>query len=401
MRMWPFNKKDINERRNSSEDEKCKVFSAPPAPIFRNTGAMHLSAVYRCVEVISDSVAQLPLEPYYVSATDMYKNVDHPTYALLNREPNRRMTRFTFLKLIVSQMLLAGNAYALIRRDRNGTPLELVYVPSESVMILEPSATDIFSDIKYSIAGINRVVEHTEILHFLNFTYDGIRGVSTVRHAANTLNLANAAGAAAAGLFESGGMVSGILSINSPLTNDQYNALHKAWRERFQTPGVRNGVAILQGNMTYSPVSINPEDQQLLETRIFDVVEICRFFGVSPVKAFDLSKSSYSTVEATQLAFLTDTLAPVLQKIEMEIERKLYLPSEKANIDVRFDTEQLLRADIASQAEYYSKLISHGVVSPNEVRRKLNLGKIEGGDSAYMQINMQRLEDYASNRQVQ
>ena len=58
--------------------------------------------------------------------------------------------------------------------------------------------------------------------------------------------------------------------------------------------------------MTFQPVTVNPSDAQLLETREFNVIDICRFFGVSPVKAFDLSKSSYSTVEATQLAFLTD-----------------------------------------------------------------------------------------------
>jgi len=84
--------------------------------------------------------------------------------------------------------------------------------------------------------------------------------------------------------------------------------------------------------MTYEPITVNPEDSQLLETREFNVVDICRFFGVSPVKAFDLSHSSYSTVEATNLSFLTDTLSPMLEKIELEFERKLYKPSERDSI---------------------------------------------------------------------
>jgi HK97 family phage portal protein len=75
-------------------------------------------------------------------------------------------------------------------------------------------------------------------------------------------------------------------------------------------------VAVLEGNMDFEPVTISPSDSQLLETRQFNVVDICRFFGVSPVKAFDLSNSSYSTIEATELAFLTDTLSPLLEKIE-------------------------------------------------------------------------------------
>lgn len=109
--------------------------------------------------------------------------------------------------------------------------------------------------------------------------------------------------------------------------------------------GSPNGVAVLEGNFTFEPITVNPSDAQLLETRQFNVVDICRFFGVSPVKAFDLSKSSYSTVEATELAFLTDTLSPLLEKIELEFERKLYKPNEKDSIDVRFDTAMLLRAD--------------------------------------------------------
>jgi len=100
--------------------------------------------------------------------------------------------------------------------------------------------------------------------------------------------------------------------------------------------------------MSFQPITVNPADAQLLETRKFNVVDICRFFGVSPTKCFDLTNSSYSTVEATQLAFLTDTLAPLLEKIELEFERKLYKPSEKEHIDIRFDTSVLLRADKTS-----------------------------------------------------
>lgn len=118
---------------------------------------------------------------------------------------------------------------------------------------------------------------------------------------------------------------------------------------------------------------MNPADSQLLETRQFNVIDICRVFGVSPVKAFDLSKSSYSTVEATNLSFLTDTLSPLIEKIELEFERKLYKPSEKESIDVRFDTARLLRADKQSLANYYNTLFNIGVVSANDIRRELDM----------------------------
>lgn len=112
---------------------------------------------------------------------------------------------------------------------------------------------------------------------------------------------------------------------------------------------------------------------------------------------YKLSKSSYSTVEATQLAFLTDTLSPLLEKIELEFERKLYKPSERNNIDVRFDTSVLLRADKQSLANYYNTLFNIGVVSANEIRKQLDLPAVDGGDSHFVQVNLMELKNAANN----
>ena len=96
--------------------------------------AMLLSTVYRCVDVISDSVAQLPLEPYYKDdAGYKEKFVKHPTYYLLNKEPNKKMSRFTFIKTLVVSTLLKGNGYAYIERDNKGDATALHYIPSEYV----------------------------------------------------------------------------------------------------------------------------------------------------------------------------------------------------------------------------------------------------------------------------
>ena len=140
------------------------------------------------------------------------------------------------------------------------------------------------------------------------------------------------------------------------------------------------GVGVLEGNMRYQSISINPADMQMLETRQFNVIDICRFFGVSPVKAFDLSKSSYSTVEATQLAFLTDTLAPLLENIELEFKRKVFRFSERPYIEVKFDTSTLLRADKTAQSSYMKSLFEIGGLTPNEARRMMDMPRVKDGD---------------------
>lgn len=387
---WFRKKKQENVEERSSAFDYLMYNSGAS---YSTSKAMLLSTVYRCVEVISDSVAQLPLEPYRMDSNGYkVKFTSHPTYRLLNSEPNQRMTRFTFIKTLVVSTLLKGNGFAYIERDNEGNATALHYIPSELVTIITPKTLG--DNVAYSVTGLSNVIESCNMIHILNFSYDGITGISTLSHAKNTLGLAADSEAHASGFFKGGANLAGILTVQSTLTSKQKTDLKSSWQTAFSPQtGQPNGVAVLEGNMEFKPITVNPSDAQLLETRQFNVIDICRFFGVSPVKAFDLSKSSYSTVEATNLSFLTDTLSPLLEKLELEFERKLYKPSEKDTIDVRFDTSRLLRADKQSLATYYSTLFNIGVVSCNEIRREIDLPYIEGGDSHFVQVNLATIQN--------
>ena len=94
---------------------------------------------------------------------------------------------------------------------------------------------------------------------------------------------------------------------------------------------------------------------------------------------------------------MTDTLQAILEKIELEFERKLYNPSERNNIEVRFDTSELLSADKASLASYYNTLFQIGVISPNEIRKILDLHALENGDKTFVQVNVQTLDNAVKN----
>ncbi len=386
-------KKENKEERSSFFGDALQFNSVGS---YTTSKALLLSTVYRCVEVISDSVAQLPLEPYLIDANGYRtKFTSHPSYYILNREPNEFMSRFSFMKALVVSMLLKGNGYAYIERDRKGDVIALQLLDSSLVTLNFTIGKA--KSLKYSVTGIGEV-EYCDMIHLLNFSYDGINGVSTLRHAHQTLNLATDAESQAQGFFKGGCNLAGILKVQSILNDKQKNTLKSGWQTAFNASnGTPNGIAILEGNMDFQPITVNPSDAQLLETREYNVIDICRFFGVSPVKAFDLSKASYSTVEATQLAFLTDTLQPLLEKIELEFERKLFKPSEKKNIDIRFDTSVLLRTDKQSQAEYYQKLFSIGVLSVNDIRKQLDLSAIDHGDKTFVQVNIMPLDRAVSN----
>ena len=181
--------------------------------------SMLLSAVYRCVEVISDSVAQLPLEPYKMDSRGYkVKFTSHPTYKLLNKEPNQRMSRFTFIKTLIVSTLLRGNGYAYIERDGKGDAVALHLIPSELVTINRPKTLK--EPISYSIAGLGRI-ESKDMIHILNFSYDGIIGISTLQHARHSLGLATDSDSHAAGFFKGGANIAGILKSDGHLAPDQ------------------------------------------------------------------------------------------------------------------------------------------------------------------------------------
>lgn len=354
---------------------------------------MLLSTVYRCVDLISDSVAVLPLKTYSLDK-DGFKTdfKTHPAYYLLNLEPNEDMTRFVFFKTLMASVLLEGNGFAYIERSSYLEPLQLIYLPKSQVSIVWVTDKNGILRKRYQVVGFKELVEPRDMIHVLNFSYDGIYGVSTLTHAAQSVNIATKSEEHADGFFDSGGGISGILTVeNKRLDDPQKEQMYKTWDKRIAKRP--NGIAILEGNMKYQPISISPKDSQLLESRQFNVVDICRFFSVSPVKAFDLSKSSYSTVEATQLQYLTDTALAVITKIELEINRKVFLPSERGSVVAEFDTSAILRTDKAAQAAYWKDMFYVGGATPNVIRRENNLPRDLNGDKSFVPVNVQTLDN--------
>lgn len=380
-------------REQKKEPVESFINARRSASSLAGKNAMALAAVYRCVNVISESVAQLPLEVFRKDK-EGYKElyVTHPAYDLLREFPSPDMTRFIFLKTLVSSVLLQGNGYAYIDRDEFGNALSLQYIPSSLVSIVYINSDGVMR-MRYQVTGFKYLVEPIDMIHILNFSYDGITGVSTLTHARNTLNISSSSENFAKQYFSDGGSVRGILTVETKLREGQKKEIKDSWAEIVSD----GGIGVLEGNMRYQPITINPSDAQMLETREFNVIDICRFFGVSPVKAFDLSKSSYSTVEATQLAFLTDTLAPLLENIELEFKRKVFRPSERKLIEVKFNTSGLLRADKAAQATWIKTQLEGGLRTINEARRELDLPRVDNGDQPLVNNAMVTL-DYAVHK---
>lgn len=357
---------------------------------FNSERSMNLSTVYRCVNVISDSIAQLNIDVYRIDSNGYkVKDYNHNLYSVLNR-PNERMSRYTFVSLLIQSMLLTGNGYAYIIRDDKLNVKQLIFIPSSFVSIIMPN--NVIDPVKYQINGENKLIDAKDMLHFVNFSYDGINGISTIEFAKQTLGLAHDSEQHARNFFSGGCGIGGILKSSTMLGGGQKEKIKNDW-ELAHGSGKTNSVTVLEANLDFIPMTVNARDAQLLESRLFNTTLICQFFGVTPQKVFDYSKSSYSTLEQSNLSFMTDTISPMLQRIELELERKL-CGLEK--IDIKFNVSELLRTDKSSQADYFSKMFQNGSMTINEIRKELDLPKLKDGDNNFVQVNLQTLSNAVS-----
>lgn len=355
----------------------CNASGALPFfPIANGNSAMNLSAVYRAVEIISNSIATLPVKILINDDSGKNEADKHPlNYVFSDRNTDNIISKFTLFKLLVQSVLLRGNGFAHIERA-GGMVKTLRYLEPADVNIVYDK---IKNTLYYDVPILKKHVDPKDMIHLVMFSYDGIKGLSVLQNAARSIGIAQASENAAKSFFDNGMMINGILKVQGPVNQKQREDLRAAWNETYTANG--SGIAILQGNMDYQTIQLSAKDSQMLESRQFSVTDIARFFGISPVLLGDLSaKTNLNTFEALQNDFLVHTLQPYITMIENEFNRKLLSPTED-NLSIILETNEILRIDKAAQSSYYSTLINSGVLSINEVRKELGYNGIgDDGD---------------------
>lgn len=383
-------------RKATDENERCSCCNENDALLFSlissEWSAMNLSTVFRCVDLISDSVAGLPIRVIKESAGCKNEMKNHSLNVVFSNGISNNLTVYHFMKLLIQSVLLKGNGFALIERGIDGTVTGLKFLESGDVNIHYDKARK--SSLYYTCNLIqNKKIEPINMIHLRKYSNDGVNGKSVLSYAIRSIKLSNSAESQATKFFSSGCNLSGVLKVNSTLTKEQRQNIHESWNKSMTNGG--SGLAVLQGNMDFQQISLSPEDSQLLGSRLFQVDELCRFFGVNPVLVGELSHSSYNSLEAAQQEFLLHTLQPYINMVEQELTAKLFKPSEKG-LRINLDETAILRTDKTALATYYKTLLDTGILCINEVRKELGYNEIEGGEKhiiAYTDINQNTISD--------
>ncbi|WP_442958902.1 phage portal protein [Providencia sp. PROV120] len=352
--------------------------------------ALQLSAVWSCVRLLSESISTLPLK-IYLHQEDGSRVIakDHPAYRVLCRRPNAEMTPSRFMLMVVASLCLQGNAY-IEKRYIGGKLVSLQPLLPQLVTVkrLDNGLLD-YQCVEQG--GKNRPIPVKNMMHIRGFGLDGVVGLTPIQVGRNILGSAIATDETAAKIFRNGLLASGFLSSKTALTKEQREKL-RGYLNAFISSENAGKLMILENDLSYNGISMNPEDAQLLQSRSWSIEEICRWFRVPPfmVGHADKQSSWASSVEGMNMQFLTNTLRPLLVNIEQEINRCL-LDSDD-DYYAEFSVEGLLRADSAGRAAYYTTALQNGWMSRNDVRRLENLPPIEGGDIYTVQLNLTPIE---------
>lgn len=351
--------------------------------------AMRLSAVWACVRLLSESVSTLPLKIYEKQPDGSRKPAqNNPVYQVLCRRPNPEMTPSRFMLMVVASLCLRGNAF--IEKLFIGSKLvSLVPLLPQNMVVkrLESGALQY----TYTKNGKQRVIPLNRMMHIRGFGLDGVCGMIPTMVGVDVFGAAMSTDEAAAKIFENGLQSTGFLSSKTALNKEQRERL----RENLQSfIGSKNAgkLMVLENELSYQNVTMNPEVAQLLESRSFSIEEICRWFRVPPFMVGHTTKQSSwaSSLEGMNLQFLTHTLRPMLVNIEQEIAHTLL--GNDDDLFAEFSVEGLLRADSAGRAAYYTSALQNGWMSRNDVRRLENMPPIDGGDIYTVQLNLTPLE---------
>ena len=365
--------------------------AAPTSP----DAAMQISTVYACVSLLARVISSLPLMVYETVPDGRRKLArDSRLWMVLHSRPNDVMTPRDFWSTMIMHWAMRGNAYAQIIRDSSG---DLV-----SLWPLSPDQTEVFVDSKGQVAykyqkdGKTYILGVNDVLHIKDIG-NGLIGLSKLSFMSSSVKEATDTQKFATANAENYGKPSGILTVDHILKKENKNGVNERERIRQSLYDFRTGgsskIVVLEADMKFNPVTLTPEESQLIENRRFSVEEICRWFGVPPVLIGASGATTWgSGISEITSGFVKFTIGPMLVSIEQALRSRVFTLEERMTMQAEFSLDALMRGDITSRYQAYATAVQNGFKTRNEVRQLENDEPVEGGDVLTAQTNLAPLD---------
>jgi len=355
--------------------------------------ALTLSAFYNGIEILTNDIALPSKSVYKKDGKNREVVSDHPANYLISKRPNQYMTSFMFHKMMAQFAILKGNAYVLIERNK------ITAAPIAYQLIVQPVKVVVSNaQLYYKVKHKHKTVTYdaTDIIHIPGFSLNGITGIGIVTFAAHSLGVSLSAQNYSSEYYQSKGLGSGYIKSDKEINGDAKTEIGNAFSDILSTNDPWK-VPVLDEGMSFHPIQITAAEAQFLATSKHGIEEVARWLNIPPHKLKSLSDSNHSITEIGEIIHNQDSVLPWVTKFEQEYDAKIFTEKEKHTHFVKFNMNTLMRADIKSQAEYFSKMVFNGVMDRNEVRALLDMNAKEGLSQPLTPVNTQIMDMVLAN----
>lgn len=363
--------------------------------------AQAFSAVGACVRIISETLGSLPWPVYRKLQAGREAMPSQPVNWLLNNQPNPEQTAMVWRRQLLSHYLLWGNGYSEIERGADGRAIWL--------WPLLPDRCEIRRSETGALVCLVRTPQGTlplpreNVFHLSDGSYDGLMGLSRVHLARRAIGAGLAQDVFTASFYQNGASVGGVIEQKSgqKLSEPAVDVLMKTFNEKFAGPDRARKTLYLDAGMEYKQFDMPLADSEFMESRRFQVEEICRWFGVPQHFVQMLTESNYAISYTADKNFVEHTLRPIATLMEQEANIRLFGARASGGVYTRINLAALMRGDPKMRGEWYKAMVNAGVMSINEVRELEELNAIgPEGDEHYLQTSMTTLGRIAEGTNI-
>lgn len=340
---------------------------------------MKIPVVQSILEVISGTIAQLPIYLYKDNGDGSITRVDDYREKLLNDEPNSMQNAYNYKKNMVIDILLGGGSYSYIDKARNEI-LGLYNLNTDNLTVkLYKKASYKVEDADIILNGDcgQEIFKPHELLICLKDSKDGITSKGALYYGKDIFNVVSEEMKYSESIYRNGALPLGVLQSKSRLTAEVVNRLRESWSKLYSGASNVGKTVILEEGLEYKPVSLNPKDLLLNENKKDNLSDICRLFNI-PESLVNSDANKYGSLEQNNISFLQYCLSPIISSIESGLNKSLLLEEEKEKgLFFAFDTSEVLRATEKEKYDALSVALDSGIITMNEARYKLNLKGIK------------------------
>lgn len=346
--------------------------------------ALEVPAVLSAVRAISETISQIPLNLHRLTEGGTEIADDLPLHHLLHQQPNTEITSFDWREMSQANLCTWGNSFSEVERDPFGNPIGLWPIPPARVRLERRKGELVYL---IMINGEQHLLRSDQMLHIKGFSQSGLLGLVITNLARDAIGTARAQEQYTGAFYANDASPGGYLQHPETLSAEAQERLRKKWEADHKGLSQKHRISVLEEGLSFKESGVSPRDSELISGRTFQVGEVSRVLRIPPHMIQELSRATFSNIEAKTIEFIVFTMQPWDMRWEQRLNMQL-LPRGSRDHEFRFDLTGLLRGDTKARSAFYRTMWGIGAISANEIRRFEDMNAIDGGDRYYVPLNM-------------